>query len=61
MLHAPDVGDPAPDFVLPSTDGPVSLAERLREGLALQPKLHPRIAVRRVPRARRQRRPFEEA
>jgi len=32
MSHAPDVGDPAPDFTLPSTDGPVSLAERLREG-----------------------------
>jgi peroxiredoxin len=35
MAHWPDVGDPAPDFTLPSTDGPVSLAERLRDGAAL--------------------------
>jgi peroxiredoxin len=31
----PDVGDPAPDFTLPSTEGPVSLAERVRDGAVL--------------------------
>jgi peroxiredoxin Q/BCP len=35
MPRYPDVGDPAPDFTLPSTDGPVSLAERLRERAVL--------------------------
>ena len=35
MAKPPDVGDPAPDFTLPSTDGPVSLSERLREGNAV--------------------------
>lgn len=31
----PDVGDPAPLFTLPSTEGPVSLAERLEDGPVL--------------------------
>ena len=35
MARPPDVGDPAPDFTLPSTEGPVSLSERLREGSAV--------------------------
>jgi peroxiredoxin Q/BCP len=32
MAEGPDVGDPAPDFTLPSTQGPVALSERLRDG-----------------------------
>jgi thioredoxin-dependent peroxiredoxin len=35
LPRPPDVGDPAPDFTLPSTEGPISLAERLREGAVL--------------------------
>lgn len=35
MPRPPDVGDPAPDFTLPSTEGPVSLSERVREGAVL--------------------------
>ena len=35
MSRPPDIGDPAPDFTLPSTEGPVSLSERLREGGAV--------------------------
>jgi peroxiredoxin len=35
MSRPPDVGDVAPDFTLPSTDGPVSLSERLRESAVL--------------------------
>jgi thioredoxin-dependent peroxiredoxin len=35
MAAHPDVGDPAPDFTLPSTEGPLNLYERLREGAAL--------------------------
>jgi peroxiredoxin Q/BCP len=35
MARVPDVGDPAPDFTLPSTEGTVSLSECLREGAAL--------------------------
>ena len=31
----PDVGDPAPDFSLPSTAGPLTLSERLRERAVL--------------------------
>ena len=35
-MHAmPDVGDPAPDFTLESTEGPIHLAERLEEGCVL--------------------------
>jgi peroxiredoxin Q/BCP len=35
MARPPDVGDPAPDFTLPSTDGLVSLSERVRENAVL--------------------------
>ena len=35
MRRPPDVGDPAPDFTLPSTHGRVSLLERVREGAVL--------------------------
>ena len=35
MAHVPDVGDPAPDFVLPSTEGDIALSERLGEGGAV--------------------------
>jgi peroxiredoxin Q/BCP len=31
----PDIGDPAPDFVLPSIDGPFRLYDRLRESAVL--------------------------
>jgi thioredoxin-dependent peroxiredoxin len=34
-MRVPDVGDLAPDFTLPSTEGAVSLAERLRDGGAV--------------------------
>ena len=35
MARPPDVGDPAPDFTLHSTEGPVHLSERVREGAVL--------------------------
>ena len=35
MARIPDVGDSAPDFTLPSTEGPVALHERVREGGAV--------------------------
>ena len=35
MAKIPDVGDVAPDFTLPSTDGPVALHERVREGAVM--------------------------
>lgn len=35
MRSIPDVGDPAPDFTLESTEGPVHLAERLLDGCVL--------------------------
>ncbi len=35
MTKPPAVGDPAPDFTLPSTQGPITLSERLRQGAAL--------------------------
>jgi peroxiredoxin Q/BCP len=35
MPRWPDVGDPAPDFTLPSTEGPIHLYERLRDGAVL--------------------------
>jgi peroxiredoxin Q/BCP len=35
MAGAPDIGDPAPDFVLPSIDGPFRLYDRLRESAVL--------------------------
>ena len=35
MAAHPDVGDPAPDFTLPSTDGDVNLYERVREGAVM--------------------------
>jgi peroxiredoxin Q/BCP len=34
-MRIPDVGDPAPLFTLPSTEGPVSLAEQLESGPVL--------------------------
>jgi peroxiredoxin Q/BCP len=49
--RVPDVGDPAPDFTLPSTDGPVSLAERVREGAVLLvffPKDYTRVCTRQL-------------
>lgn len=35
MARTPDVGDPAPDFRLPSTEGEIHLAERLTQGSVL--------------------------
>ncbi|MGH7803157.1 MAG: peroxiredoxin [Candidatus Binatia bacterium] len=35
MPDTPDVGDPAPDFSLPSTQGAIRLAERLKQGAVL--------------------------
>lgn len=35
MARPPEVGDPAPDFTLPSTQGEIRLSERLREGAVL--------------------------
>jgi thioredoxin-dependent peroxiredoxin len=35
LPRPPDVGDTAPDFALASTDGPISLSERLRDGAVL--------------------------
>ena len=35
MARPPDVGDPAPDFTLPSTAGPVHLKERLGRSAVL--------------------------
>ncbi len=35
MAKPPAVGDPAPDFTLPSTQGPITLSERLRAGAVL--------------------------
>lgn len=35
MASTPHVGDEAPDFNLPSTEGPVVLSERLRQGAVL--------------------------
>ncbi|HEY8121643.1 MAG TPA: peroxiredoxin [Myxococcota bacterium] len=35
MASAPDIGDPAPDFTLPSIDGSFQLYERLRESAVL--------------------------
>ncbi len=35
MAAVPDVGDPAPDFTLPSTDGEVALGDRLQAGPVL--------------------------
>lgn len=35
MPAVPDVGDPAPDFTLPSIDGPFRLYDRLRESAVL--------------------------
>jgi thioredoxin-dependent peroxiredoxin len=35
MAGHPDVGDLAPDFTLPSTEGPLNLYDRLRDGAAL--------------------------
>lgn len=35
MPDTPDVGDPAPDFTLPSTQGPIHLKERLAQRAVL--------------------------
>ena len=35
MAETPDVGDPAPDFSLPSTQGPIRLADRLQNRAVL--------------------------
>jgi peroxiredoxin len=35
MARAPRVGDPAPDFTLPSTEGSITLSERLERGWVL--------------------------
>lgn len=35
MAHAPDVGERAPDFELPSTQGPVRLSDRLAKSAVL--------------------------
>ena len=35
MAAVPDIGDPAPDFTLPSTEGDVALADRLKAGPVL--------------------------
>jgi peroxiredoxin len=35
MPRWPDVGDPAPDFSLPSTEGPIHLHELLRDSAVL--------------------------
>jgi len=35
MTQIPDVGDPAPNFTLPSTEGPICLSELLQEGAVL--------------------------
>ena len=35
MSTTPQVGDPAPDFTLPSTEGPITLSQKLQHGPVL--------------------------